>query len=111
MNQQSANGEGLLPGIKPGFKLVKDVIFAHKNMLYLAVCCLLLGTVIDVGLVLVIKHILDGAKEHIAYTIGNAPLIIAALVLVVVCFREAVAVLQNHRLALLTFNIGASMKR
>lgn len=110
MNQQ-AQSDTVLLGIKPGFKLVKDVVFAHKKMLYVAILCLLLGTTIDVSLVVVIKQILDGVKDHAEYTIGNTPIMIAIALFLVVCLREVVAVLQNHRLALLTFNIGASLKR
>lgn len=95
----------------PGFNLVKKVLLAHKKLLMLAIVCLLLGTVIDVGLVVAIKHLLDGMQQNQFYTSGNNPIYIAGIIMTAVIVREAVSVLQNHRLALLTYNIGASLKR
>lgn len=110
MKQTKGEKSGLF-GIKPGIGLVKDVVLLHKHMLTLAIVCLLLGTAIDVGLVVVIKLMLDGMKSHLWFTSGYNPILISLMVFSVICIRELVALLQNNRLALLTYNIGASLKR
>ena len=81
--------------LSPGLKLLKEIILAHRNLLIFAVVCLIFGTTIDVGLVLVIQHLLDGMKIHLEYTSGNSPLYIATLVMFFVCCREQLCILST----------------
>lgn len=95
----------------PGLNMVRDVLFAHKKLLVIAILCLFLGTCIDVGLVVAIKSLLDSFQANKVYSSGYNPLYISGIVMSAVIVRELISVLQNHRLALLTYNIGASIKR
>ena len=97
--------------IKSSIKLLKQIVLAHRRILMLAVVCLLLGTVIDVGLVVVIKMMLDGVSSHLWYSSGHNPIYLALMIMLIICIRELIAVLQNNRLSLLTFNIGSNLKR